>query len=225
MLFLAVFAGFLAENQREHFIEHNREKQFIRSLIYDVEADTVRLNELIHHRIVREALLDSITFLLNSDSAEKKSKDIYFWGVIIPRVTVYQFTPNEGTMQQLKNSGGLRLIRKVFVADSIIRYDAAIRSLMRFDIQEQDVVNVQREMAPKIFDGLALSKFSDPDNNPIRLNYNPPLTAGYKNSLNEFNYRLNSLKNVSKGYRREARKLLKQATNLIITLKKEYGLK
>ena len=28
MLFLAVFCGFLAENQREHFIEHRREKEY-----------------------------------------------------------------------------------------------------------------------------------------------------------------------------------------------------
>lgn len=224
MLFFAVFAGFLAENQREHFVEHQREKQFIRSLVYDVEADTTRLNELIRQRTFREARLDSIANLLNSDSADKKTKDIYFLAIMIPRVTVYQFTPNEGTMQQLKNSGGLRLVRKLFVADSIIKYDAAIRSLLRLDLQEQDIINVQREAAPKIFDGLALSKFSDPDNNPIRLNYAPPLTTGYQSSLNEFNYRLNSVKNVNKGYRREARKLLHQAENLIKLLKKEYHL-
>ena len=28
MLFLAVTAGFLVENQREHYVEHLREKQF-----------------------------------------------------------------------------------------------------------------------------------------------------------------------------------------------------
>lgn len=225
MLFLAVFAGFLAENQREHYVEHQREKQYIQSLIYDVEADTARLNELIYQRTIRELRLDSVAMLLNGDSAERKTKDIYFLAITIPRVTLYQFTPNEGTMQQLKNSGGLRLIRKLYVADSIIKYDAAIRSLMRLDLQEQDIVNVQRETAPKIFNGLALSKFSDPDNNPLRLDYSPPLTTGYNNSLNEFNYRLNSVKNVNKGYRREARKLLSQATNLIVTLKEEYHLK
>jgi hypothetical protein len=50
MLFLAVFAGFLAENQREHYVEHLREKQFINSLINDVKVDTARLNRLIENR-------------------------------------------------------------------------------------------------------------------------------------------------------------------------------
>ena len=33
MLFLAVFCGFLAENFREHYVEHQREIQFIQSLV------------------------------------------------------------------------------------------------------------------------------------------------------------------------------------------------
>ena len=33
MLFLAVTLGFFVENQREHLVEHRREKQYIRSMI------------------------------------------------------------------------------------------------------------------------------------------------------------------------------------------------
>ena len=224
MLFLAVFAGFLAENQREHFVENQREKQFINSLIHDVESDTAKLNELIGSRNIRESRLDSLTFLLNSDSAYRFTKDIYFFGITIPRVTIFQFTPSDGTMQQLKNAGGLRLIRSRMVTDSIIKYDGAVRSLLRLDEQEQDIINIHREMAPKIFNGIELGKFSDADNLPVRIDHSPELMPNYKNSLNEFNYRMTSVKNINRGYRREARKLLKQATNLLHTLKKEYHL-
>ena len=34
MLFFAVFCGFLAENQREHLIEHKREKVYMVSMLY-----------------------------------------------------------------------------------------------------------------------------------------------------------------------------------------------
>jgi len=47
MLFLAVFCGFLAENQREHMIEHNREKQYIKSLLGDLSADTTMIHAAI----------------------------------------------------------------------------------------------------------------------------------------------------------------------------------
>ena len=39
MLFLAVFGGFLAEYQLEHKIKKDREKQFINSLVADLQDD------------------------------------------------------------------------------------------------------------------------------------------------------------------------------------------
>src|SRR5687767_11380359 len=87
MLFLAVFCGFIAENEREHFIEHKREKQYIHSLSKDVEADIIRLKDLISARNIRGSRLDSLTFFLNSDTAAQLTNDIYFFAVIIPRVT------------------------------------------------------------------------------------------------------------------------------------------
>jgi hypothetical protein len=225
MLFLAVFAGFLAENQREHFVEHQREKQFIISLIRDVETDTARINELIKGRDLRHQRLDSLLFLLNSDSATYFTRDIYFLAVTIPRINLFQLTPSDGTMQQLKNSGSLRLIKSRVTLDSLLKYDAAVRSLVRLDEQEQSIVNIQREMAPKIFNGIELSKFSDVENLAIRVNLDPPLEPNYKNSLNEFNYRIVSVINVNKGYKREVRKIFTQAVNLLNVLKKEYHLK
>ena len=224
MLFLAVFAGFMAENQREHYVEHLREKQFIRSLVNDIQADTARLQAIINGRTARESKLDSLALLLNSDKATSLTNNIYFLTVTIPRIAYLQFSPSDGTMQQLK-AGGLRLIRNQPALDSITKYDAAIKSLTRLDDQEQAIINIQREMAPSIFDGLELTKFSDADNNPIRIDHHPALLPGYQNSLNEFNYRIASIKNVNKGYRRESKRLLAQAVNLLHTLKKEYRLK
>ena len=40
LLFLAVFLGFIAENQREHMIEHRREKQYARLLFTDLNKDS-----------------------------------------------------------------------------------------------------------------------------------------------------------------------------------------
>jgi len=45
MLFLAVFCGFLAENQREHLVEHNRAKDYARALIQDLKSDTANINQ------------------------------------------------------------------------------------------------------------------------------------------------------------------------------------
>ena len=149
MLFLAVFAGFLAENQREHYVEHIRERQFIRSLLNDLKVDTARLNRLIEDRNARELRLDSLTDLLNKKDVHLFTRDIYFLATTIPRITVSQFTANDGTMQQLKNAGGLRLIRSHAITDRIINYDNAIRSLNRLDEQEQFIINIQRKWLRK----------------------------------------------------------------------------
>src|SRR2546423_245417 len=48
MLFLAVFAGFLAENQREELVEHNREKKLMRTLISDLKNDSANFEQSIN---------------------------------------------------------------------------------------------------------------------------------------------------------------------------------
>ena len=45
MLFLAVFCGFLAENQREHLVEHKRELKYAASLYEDLKKDTADLSD------------------------------------------------------------------------------------------------------------------------------------------------------------------------------------
>ena len=44
MLFLAVFTGFLAENYRENLSDQQKEKEYIHSLVKDVELDIIYLN-------------------------------------------------------------------------------------------------------------------------------------------------------------------------------------
>ena len=57
MLFLAVFCGFLAENLREKNVEHHREKQFIASMIKDIEADIIQLHEDLRIPLVYRELI------------------------------------------------------------------------------------------------------------------------------------------------------------------------
>ena len=108
MLFLAVFCGFLAENQREHMIEHKREKQYIRSLIQDIGKDTANVTFWISRYDIIQAHCDSVLvnfsgFVKNESTtaAESYSRVIYGFP---------DFSYTDHTMQQLRNAGGLRLI-------------------------------------------------------------------------------------------------------------------
>jgi hypothetical protein len=225
MLFLAVTLGFLVENQREHYVEHQREKQFIKSLVNEVEADTARLNEIIRNRDERERLFDSLSFLLDEGPPYDSTNRIYYYSIFIPRNTNIRFIPNDGTMQQLKNAGGLRLIRNRRVADSIIRYDVSIRALGQIAENEMSVIVDYRNIVHRFFNSRVLDQMMDTNNIPSPTMNNPPLLPFSKTDLNEFNYKLFGIKALNRGTRREIRRVLQQAENLLATLKKEYHLK
>src|SRR5215204_6559298 len=77
MLFLAVTLGFFVENQREHYIEHQRETQFINSLFNDIRSDTANIAKIINARTTKERMLDSLSLMMNSPRPSDFIKQIY----------------------------------------------------------------------------------------------------------------------------------------------------
>ena len=122
MLFLAVFCGFLAEYQLEHKIERQREKQYMQSFIYDLENDTLNLNAGFPLKDQRMRAIDSVFLYFESNPNTNKVP-----GAIVRhmRRTIWDryYRRNSTTIDQLKNAGGLRLIRKKNVRDSIASHD------------------------------------------------------------------------------------------------------
>ena len=224
MLFLAVFCGFLAENQREHMIEHQREKKFIRSLISDLSVDTSRLGTIINLRNERAVMLDSFMVLLNKPDAEAYSRTIYYFNSYATRGVAFRFTPADGTMQQLKNGGNLRLIRKASVSDSIIAYDVVNRGYVWGGLDEEEIMDTYRNVAETVFDGRVLNKMRDENNNVFMADYDPPFRKT-EDAVFRLNYRIHMLSIYNKTLRQQARSLKENAVQLIMQLKKEYHFK
>jgi hypothetical protein len=125
MLFLAVFLGFLAENLREQTVEHHREKEYIQSLVEDLKSDTLQANEVLIKLNDRSMGIDSVIAALSSPEIIENSNNAYrFWS---KNMGFADFISNDRTIQQLKNSGGLRLIRNKVVSDGIMKYDQVLR--------------------------------------------------------------------------------------------------
>ena len=226
MLFLAVTLGFLVENQREHYVEHQREKQFIRSLFNDIRSDTANIAKIISARTVKERMLDSLSFMMNSPRPSDFTKQVYPYAVVISKTLPYRFVPNDGTMQQLKNSGALRLIRNRTVVDSIAKYDINVRNILGQYLVEENQIEHYRTAATKIFDALIFEYIIDENATVVNL---PPDNASFqpftKRELSEWNYRIFGLGGINKANRRDLRSLFKQATELLDLLKNEYHLK
>ena len=121
MLFLAVFCGFLAENQREHYIEHQREKQYMVTMVEDLKSDTVRLSFAIKYWAAINNSIDSVAEALILPLSVVDFPKAYRH--LNNALNYYSFAYNDRTIAQLKNAGGFRLIRKTNVANKIIAYD------------------------------------------------------------------------------------------------------
>ena len=173
MLFLAVFLGFLAENLRERIVQHNIEKEYIHSLVEDLKSDTLQSNEILVLLNSRSAGVDSVITALSSPGIIENSNNAYrLWS---RNIGFPDFTSNDRTIQQLKNSGGLRLIRNKAVSDRIMKYDQVIRDLNGLTVVMSGILGDQH-IYNQLFDFINLDKNT---NIPV------PLTEQGRKLLNE----------------------------------------
>ena len=121
MLFLAVFCGFLAENFREHTIEHQRERQYMVTMLEDLKSDTALLNYTTKYWDNINNSIDSVADAIQFPPSEGDLIKAYRH--LANATDYFSFKFNDRTVAQLKNSGGFRLIRKKTVANKIILYD------------------------------------------------------------------------------------------------------
>jgi len=125
MLFLAVFCGFLAENFREHQVEKQRGRQYIASFLQDLKIDNDQLDILIPSFVQKDKLLDTLLQKIRGVNPSAGANGIYKY--YRQSFTYLDFVYTDRTIQQLKNSGGMRLIADKAASDSIVGYDAAVR--------------------------------------------------------------------------------------------------
>jgi hypothetical protein len=124
MIVLAVITGFFAENIREDQSDAQKEKDFILSMIEDIKSDSVQIVKTIAILGQREVQIDSLVNLLTEGNFEHTTNRIYYLTRQIIRGE--GFVANSRTLQQLKNAGGLRLIRDKEASNAIIAYDQFI---------------------------------------------------------------------------------------------------
>ena len=222
MLFLAVFCGFLAEYQLEHKIEKDREKQFMRSMVEDLKTDTAMLISNIKQRQNRIMMIDSLVKLLGSPSVNERGNDIYYFGrSISPPTNIF---PNDGTIQQLKSSGNLRLIRNNTISNSIMSYDQKMRNVL-FEMGDEVEIRAEyRILARKLFQTKVFHEMISTDEVSIPKN-NPALYSKDADLLNEFIGAVQYFKRVHQAQLIRSEELLIQAQKLMEDIIKEYHLK
>ena len=225
MLFLAVFCGFLAEYKLEHTIEHNREKQFMKTMVEDLEKDIQLLK--VESQLVMEQFngLDSIVEIINKGTFGKSEVRTMYR---LQRKFLYPLTLEliNRTETQLKNAGGMRLIRNKQVSDSIINY---WQLKARFN-DTKEAINGHRIKAKDLSFSLFNNKYYSKER--MQFTYDdftgePELITKEPAVLTEFSNRVShtsELLLINYKHRR-LDILVHTATRLIEVIKKEYHLK
>ncbi|MBV9987005.1 MAG: hypothetical protein JO301_04965 [Chitinophagaceae bacterium] len=122
MLFLAVFSGFVAENLREGYVEKEKGHQYVQSMISDLETDTLKLQQVANANRKLLKGIDSLLLYIKAPASDSTNKQLYRYGSYVAASILFESA--NGTITQLKNAGGLRLIRDTASVNRITAYDA-----------------------------------------------------------------------------------------------------
>ena len=228
MLFLAVFCGFLAEYWLEHIIEHQREKKYAASLFEDLKKDTADLNNDLLWWKVQAARIDTIHVELDKSRQERNSLVLYRMTSFMRIYNAFEY--HDRTIDQLKNAGFFRLFRKKSIADSLIDYDALVKStLLNIEGGSNTIFMSVNFSQNKIFDtrymymGFRSNKYVQDS----LFRANPAifrLKEERKEEIFEYANHLHFYKGNALVRQAIMQSLLKKATLLIEMIKKEYHL-
>ena len=149
MLFLAVTLGFLVENQREHYIERLRVKEFARSLATDLARDTANMTYIIGRIKIQIKNADSLAAYLKKRKVNEVRNIDLFTLTVIDRYPAYRWS--RSTLEQIKNSGSLR-----YFGDTMVRYistyDALSRHMDEDHRSDEEMANRATASRDKIVD-------------------------------------------------------------------------
>ena len=222
MLFFAVFCGFIAENIREHRVEKDRAKQYIFSFCSDLKRDTARFSIVMK---IDEEKINTLKNIFSCyDSLSNNWKETTCL-IEIARKSATNSTVgfNDGSMQQLKNAGGFRLLDKED-RDSIVNYDNAIKNYKDFESTlfqpSQDIVRSSFSVlhdfrANKFLHPASAGKDSSNKEIPILFKDDKDLLNKYFNDL--FRYR-----NVITFQNKRLNDFKAQATRLLDYFNRKY---
>ncbi|MDQ3278417.1 MAG: hypothetical protein M3Q06_08820, partial [Bacteroidota bacterium] len=220
MLFLAVFCGFLAEYQLEHVIEHNREEQYMYSLAEDIKKDTAMLRYSINYvdTYIKKGM-DSILQIIYADTYNDSASLLYALHMKYVRPMRIVFI--DRTTQQLKNAGGMRLIRNSEVANAISLYWANIENT-RLTLENYNNIRIgAKDISYRIFNSKYYASSSDIAN-PV-ITGTAVLMNNEQKVIGEYSNRVRHSRDVIDDFLLfSLRRTLKSAENLLVLVSKEY---
>ncbi|MEO7982469.1 MAG: hypothetical protein ABI688_00175 [Bacteroidota bacterium] len=227
MLFLAVFCGFLAENLREHKIEHIRAKDYARSLVQDFQNDTSAIHK---HKKSAAIYIDIVDTLLNLNKTKLDGSASSRFSLYTR--FLYWTAPiiwNRATYEQIRNSGSLRYFKNYKLLEKLMKYEALIDAIEAEAYNRQVrgnllLKNINTIIEPGYHQELSKYFLDDLDTMPGKAmeSIYPAVPVSLENKRNEINEMLNMSVVQQRNLQREIDLNWKQAEELALILINEF---
>lgn len=156
MLFLAVTLGFFVENQREHYIEHKRARQYASTMLEDLKADNealfsgIKNNQLIINRI------DTLLFLYNPDNKQiRTTGQLYYFGR--HGIRFWHYVNKQVTLEQMKHSGTIGYFQNSFLENKFVALDKEINFIQYWENREATFREQSLQYATSLFNYAVLN--------------------------------------------------------------------
>src|SRR5579863_3537818 len=154
MIFLAVSMGFFAETIRENISESGKAKELAKSLYHEIYKDSIAMHDKL---VLREQKDEQMLYFMRylKDSSLTHLSDEFYpsftWTYVITAGVI--FDPNDGILNQLRNSGSLRYFKSIELQNSISRMNVIILNLRNRNSQEDAFVEgFSRPFMQKYYD-------------------------------------------------------------------------
>jgi hypothetical protein len=223
MLFLAVSLGFLADNYRENISDRSKEKEYIRSMIEDVEEDRRNIETVLKNNELRANYLDSLaTLCMHYEATATYDLQLYKYFPIVLSRPDY-IAPTELTLQQLKNAGGMRLIKSKKAINAIIRYDSKAKQIDQQQVYYSNYHQRAIDLGTKLFNiHYILSKMKGKNNRYTLEDLR--LISNDAQQLKEFGNTTTMYQGIVESYKMLVEQMDKEALTLKETLEQAYEL-
>ncbi|HEX8331454.1 MAG TPA: hypothetical protein VF622_02460, partial [Segetibacter sp.] len=154
---------FLAEYQLEHYIEKERAEELAKTLYQELKSDSANLNNIVNNRKDKEQHLQYVAKYFADSSLTELSPIFYprFSSALFITSNVL-FEPNDGMLQQLKNSGSLRYFRNINIQRAIGDFSVTISNLKTRNEREVHLLAViNRDFLLKHYDFSWMDKLTN----------------------------------------------------------------
>lgn len=233
MIFLAVTMGFIAENIREHFVEKETEKKYIKSFLADLKIDSTTFEKIMGRNQQTIETIDKTLKLLHSPTInDSVSRSLYELNGKVTGFAIMIF--NKRTLSQLKTSGGYKLISNNEISDSMVVRENDIEWSENLAQRLYTLsFEIRTNSASKIFDNYLV--YEDINHDVLEQQHLIPhtvftntkifpLLTTSKEDIAAYSNNLISLQWNVKNYHTEMSRYQQRCKNLIALIEKEYHL-